>query len=108
MSQIKNQAPKTRMVDADKDGQIDSHHGVGCMVICHTCMCLRLFQGMLLAVPHPCVRLMSRACVFAKVGSACSHMAVKTQINACATFKDGSLNGSKCAHVLVSNHSFVK
>jgi hypothetical protein len=35
MSQIKNQAPKTRMVDADKDGQIDSHHGVGCMVIWH-------------------------------------------------------------------------
>jgi len=32
VAQLKNNAPKTRMVDADKDGNVDSHHGVGCMV----------------------------------------------------------------------------
>jgi len=32
LAQLKNEAPKTRVVDADKDGNVDSHHGVGCMV----------------------------------------------------------------------------
>eukprot|EP00282_Hemiselmis_andersenii_P027591 CAMPEP_0169478152 /NCGR_PEP_ID=MMETSP1042-20121227/28318_1 /TAXON_ID=464988 /ORGANISM="Hemiselmis andersenii, Strain CCMP1180" /LENGTH=322 /DNA_ID=CAMNT_0009592591 /DNA_START=123 /DNA_END=1092 /DNA_ORIENTATION=- len=32
LAQVKNQVPKTRMVDSDKDGVADSHHGVGCMV----------------------------------------------------------------------------
>ena len=32
LAQVKNQVPKTRMVDSDKDGVADSHHGVGCMI----------------------------------------------------------------------------
>jgi len=32
LAQVKNQVPKTRVVDSDKDGVADSHHGVGCMV----------------------------------------------------------------------------
>jgi hypothetical protein len=48
MSQIKNQAPKTRLVDADKDGQVDSHHGVGCMVSAYHPPTLNVA----LALPH--------------------------------------------------------
>jgi thiol-disulfide isomerase/thioredoxin len=32
MKQIKSEVPKSRVVDADKDGEKDSHNGVGCMV----------------------------------------------------------------------------
>lgn len=32
VAQMKNEIPKTRVVDADKDGSVDSHNGVGCMV----------------------------------------------------------------------------
>ena len=30
--QAKNLVPKSRVVDADKDGVVDSHDGVGCLV----------------------------------------------------------------------------
>mmetsp|Transcript_64260 Transcript_64260/g.94085 ORF Transcript_64260/g.94085 Transcript_64260/m.94085 type:complete len:477 (-) Transcript_64260:454-1884(-) len=32
VKQLKREIPKTRTVDADKDGQADSHTGVGCMI----------------------------------------------------------------------------
>lgn len=32
MKQIKSEVPKSRVVDANKDGEKDSHNGVGCMV----------------------------------------------------------------------------
>ena len=32
VKQLKRQIPKTRTVDADRDGQADSHAGVGCMI----------------------------------------------------------------------------
>ena len=34
MKQIKSEAPKSRVIDVDKDGEKDSHNGVGCMVRC--------------------------------------------------------------------------
>jgi thiol-disulfide isomerase/thioredoxin len=48
MKQIKSEVPKSRVVDANKDGEKDSHNGVGCMVpIIHF---LRLF--VLLSQPY--------------------------------------------------------
>jgi len=32
MSQLNNEVPKSRTVDANKDGVVDSHNGVGCMI----------------------------------------------------------------------------